>query len=81
MSNVENPTPVEPEPCTVEVFDLHGHPQAPRAYAWSHDTDNPNQPKKHVTVLHVGAVMSPSMAVRAAIIQEFKGDESTAEDA
>ena len=56
----------------VEVFDLHGHPKASRAYAWAHETDNPERPKRHVAVLHLGPVTSPQMAVRAAIIQEFR---------
>jgi hypothetical protein len=56
----------------VEVFELHGHPKAPRAYAWSHDTDDPTNAKRHVTVLHVGPVTSAAMAVRAAIVQEFR---------
>ena len=65
----------------VEVFDLHGHPKAPRVYAWSHETDNPAQPIKHVTVLHVAPVLSAAMAVRAAIREEFRGGEPTAEEA
>ena len=56
----------------VEVFELSGHPRAPRVYAWSHDTDDPTQPKKHVTVLHVAPVLSAAMAVRAAIREEFR---------
>jgi hypothetical protein len=56
----------------VEVFDLIGHSVAPRAYAWSHDTDDPDNPRRHVTVLHVGPVASPVSAVRAAIVQEFR---------
>ena len=59
----------------VEVFKLHGHPKAPRVYAWSHDTDDPKQPRKHVTVLHIPPVLSAAMAVRAAIAQEFKSGE------
>ena len=59
----------------VEVFDLNGHPKAPRVYAWSHDTDDPRQPRKHVTVLHIPPVLSAAMAVRAAIVQEFKSGE------
>ena len=61
----------------VEVFNLHGHPKAPRVYAWSHDTDDPKQPRKHVTVLHIPPVLSATMAVRAAIVQEFKSREQT----
>jgi len=37
----------------VEVFLLHGHPKANISYAWSHHTDDPDIPRKSVTVLHV----------------------------
>jgi hypothetical protein len=37
----------------VEVFDLVGHPNAFRVYAWAHDTDDPEHPRRHVTVLHL----------------------------
>src|ERR1700679_900787 len=60
----------------VEVFDLHDHPKANIAYAWSHETDDPENPKRHVTVLHVPPVESPITAVRAAIMQEFKDAET-----
>lgn len=63
----------------VEVFKLHGHPKAPRVYAWSHDTDDPKQPRKHVTVLHIPPVLSAAMAVRAAIAQEFRDGTATEE--
>jgi hypothetical protein len=56
----------------VEVFDLRGHPQANRVYAWAHETDNPERPRHHITVLHLGPVVSAETAVRAAIIQEFR---------
>lgn len=59
----------------VEVFELHGHPKAPKVYAWSHETGDPERPKRHVTVLHIGPVLSAAMAVRAAIRQEFRGNE------
>ena len=59
----------------VEVFDLFGHPKAPRVYAWSHDTDDPDKPRRHITVLHVGPVASAAMAVRAAIREEFRNRE------
>jgi hypothetical protein len=55
----------------VEVFTLHDHPKANTAYAWIHDTGNPNKPEKHVTVLHVPPVVSPLTAVQAFIMQEF----------
>jgi hypothetical protein len=56
----------------VEVFDLRGHPKAPKIYAWAHDTDDPAKPKRHVTVLHSHPVTSPALAVRAFIVQEFR---------
>jgi hypothetical protein len=60
----------------VEVFDLRGHPKTNRVYAWSHDTGDPSNPRKHVTVLHIPPVLSAAMAVRAAITQEFRSGES-----
>lgn len=56
----------------VEVFELHGHPKAPKVYAWAHDTDDPDKPKRHVTVLHIHPIISARDAVRAAIVQEFR---------
>jgi hypothetical protein len=56
----------------VEVFDLHGHDKTNTAYAWSHLTDDPKNPKLHVTVLHIPPAVSPETAVRAAIVQEFR---------
>jgi hypothetical protein len=56
----------------VEVFDLIGHPNAFRVYAWAHATDNPQKPVRHVTVLHLHPVQSAQDAVRAAILQEAK---------
>ena len=61
----------------VEVFALHGHPKTNRAYAWSHETDDPANPKRHVTVLHIPPVVSPVLAVRAAIVQELKSRGQT----
>jgi len=59
----------------VEVFKLHGHPHADRVYAWAHDTDDPANPRRHVTVLHAHPITSAVSAVRAAIIQEFRNLE------
>ena len=58
----------------VEVFELVGHPNAPKAYAWAHDANG--QKQRHVTVLHVAPVDSPQAAVRAAIVQEFRLGEA-----
>ena len=58
----------------VEVFELHGHPKANRAYAWAHDGERPKE--SSVAVLHVGKITSAADAVRAALIQEFRSLES-----
>jgi len=60
----------------VEVFDLHGHPKTHRAYAWSHDTDDPKNPRRHVTVLHIPPAITPLMAVRTAIAAEVRNAPS-----
>ena len=64
----------------VEVFDLSGHPKASRVYAWSHDTGDPDNPKRYVTVLHIAPVLSATMAVRAAIREEFRSDSQDKPD-
>lgn len=56
----------------VEVFTLYGHPKANTAYAWTHATDDPDVPRRSVTVLHVPPAVSPITAVRVAIMQELK---------
>ena len=63
----------------VEVFEIRGRPKAPKVYAWSHDTDDPKKPKRHVTALHIGPVTSAAATVRAAIVQEFRSLEPTEE--
>jgi len=62
----------------VEVFDLAGHATAHRVYAWAHETDNPQKPIRHVTVLHLHPIKSAQDAVRAVILQEARnlGEES-----
>jgi hypothetical protein len=61
----------------VEVFELHGH-KAPKAYAWAYETDNPKKPR-HVIALHLDPVTSPLLAVRAAIVKEFRDNATTKE--
>jgi hypothetical protein len=60
----------------VEVFQLHGHPKATHAYAWSHETDDPKQSKRSVTVLNIPPAVSPETAVRVAIMQELGNAEA-----
>lgn len=56
----------------VGVFELVVHPKAKTAYAWSHNTDDPENPKRHVTVLHIHPATSPLAAVRATLLQEYR---------
>lgn len=56
----------------VAVFDLPDSPDADRVYAWAHETDNVDQPKRTVTVLHIPPVTSPQKAVQASIIQDYR---------
>jgi hypothetical protein len=62
----------------VEVFELKNHSQATRLYAWAHKMDDPTK-TRHITVLHVPPITSPLLAVRAAIVQEFRENEPQAE--
>lgn len=64
----------------VEVFNLEGHPTASRVYAWTHDTDDPQNPRRHVTVLHLHPIKTARDAVRAAIVQEFRSLEPAEEE-
>ena len=60
----------------VEVFDLLDHPTASRIYAWSHDTDDPSNPRRHVTVLHLPPAITPRKAVRASIVSDYREQEN-----
>jgi hypothetical protein len=63
----------------VEVFELHGHPKANIAYAWTHDTDDPKEPRRSVAVLHIPPAVSPETAVRLAIVQELRANAEATE--
>ena len=63
----------------VEVFDLHDHPKTDRAYAWAHDTGDPENPRQHITVLHIPPATSPLKAVQVAIAGMFREQEANAE--
>jgi hypothetical protein len=55
----------------VQVFDLAKHPKGVRrAYAWSHATEGGRR-RFHV-VLHTLPVDGPAMAVRTAILSEYR---------
>jgi hypothetical protein len=52
----------------VHIFDLIGHPNAQRAYAWSSDAFVGHE-MKITTALQHGPVSTPEAAVRAAIAE------------
>ena len=53
----------------VHVFQIHGHPKASKAYAWSSPIKGSDK-RRFFAVLHQGPVTSPVEAVRAAIVAE-----------
>jgi hypothetical protein len=63
----------------VEVFDLLDHPTASRIYAWSHDTDDPDVPRRSVTVLHLPPAITPRRAVQVSIASDVREAQANAE--
>ena len=55
---------------TVYVFEISGHTEATRCYAWRHATEP--EGRRFVAVLHVPPVDSPVSAVRAALVREIR---------
>jgi hypothetical protein len=53
----------------VHVFQIHGHPQASKAYAWSSPIEGSDK-RRFFAVLHMPPITSPVEAVRAAIVAE-----------
>jgi hypothetical protein len=56
----------------VHVFDLEGHPKAPRAYAWSSPIEGSKR-RRFFAVLQLGGIRTAADAVRAAIVAEHRG--------
>lgn len=54
----------------VQVYELTGHPQAKRCYAWSHSTTGTK--RRFYAVLELGPVKDAVTAVRAAIVADTK---------
>jgi hypothetical protein len=63
----------------VEVFTLKGHPKADRVYAWAHETEDADHPRRHVTVLHIPPATSPRKAVQASIVSDYREQQDRAE--
>jgi len=57
----------------VEVFDLVGHSQATRAYAWSEAT--PSAGRRFFAVLRIGPIDSPTKAVQASILADARSTQ------
>ena len=64
----------------VEVFDLHDHPKTHRVYAWAHETEDADHPRRHVTVLHIPPATSPRKAVQASIVSDYRKQKGNAEN-
>lgn len=64
----------------VEVFDLHDHPKTHRVYAWAHETEDADHPRRHVTVLHIPPATSPRKAVQASIVSDYREQKGHAEN-
>lgn len=60
----------------VEVFALHGHPKAKRAYAWSHREEPNDEGERFVAVLEIPPVDSAETAVRVQIVKDYKAGNS-----
>jgi hypothetical protein len=56
----------------VEVFDLHDHPKAKRAYAWSQREGKDNELERFVAVLEIPPVVSALTAVQVSIVVQDK---------
>jgi hypothetical protein len=54
----------------VEVFDLHGHPKANRAYAWSYREGLNDEGERLVAVLEIPPVDSAKRAVQVQIVKD-----------
>lgn len=55
-----------------EAFDLHNHPEAKRAYAWSHLDGKNDERTRFVAVLEIPPVESAETAVRVQIVKDVK---------
>jgi hypothetical protein len=56
----------------VEVFDLTGHPQARRCYAWSHREGPRDHGERFVAVLEIPPVKSARTAVQVSIARDAR---------
>lgn len=55
----------------VSVFEIRGHPQATKCYAWSSPVEGSTK-RRYLAVLHIPPIDSPEKAVRASIVHDHK---------
>ena len=60
----------------VEVYALHGHPEASRAYAWNHKQSWNDQRERFVVVLGIPPVDSACYAVKYQIVKDVNSGYS-----
>lgn len=60
----------------VEVFTLLGHAQAKRCYAWSNLQGESNGQQRHVAILEMPPIDTPTKAVRAALVRDSKSQQT-----
>lgn len=58
----------------VHVFEITGHPEATRCYAWSSPVESSSK-RRFYAVLEIPPVQSAQDAVRAAIVAEHKSSK------
>ncbi len=58
---------------SVLIFNLNGHPEADKCYAWASPVEG-SEKRKFYAVLHIPPVDSPERAIRASIIQDYRKD-------
>lgn len=56
---------------TISVFEIKGHPQANKCYAWSSPIDDSTK-RRYYAVLHIPPIDSPKKAARSSIIHDHK---------
>ena len=56
---------------TVFIFNIQGHPQATKAYAWSSPIKGSTK-HRFYAVLNIPPIDSPQKAVRASIVQDHR---------
>ena len=60
----------------VEVFHLKGHPKTDTAYAWLHDSGDPEKSLQPVAVLRIHPALSPLAAVQTFIVQGIRNAQT-----